>query len=577
MFIFYVPLLAINMFLNGVLVLVAGLLNIILNLNKFLDVGVVQTGWAVTLSFTNSFFGLILLVIAFGIILGIEKIGTKQLIVDLIISVFLINFSLAIAGVFIDFSQVLTEQFLSPIINSPAGIAGSLLGGSAIDKLYKPSDLTPDSPWDKLKKSVAVVYNAATASPGMVIDILFTNIFLVILVFALLAMVVTLFYRIVFLWILLILSPIIWAFRILPSTQEYWGKWWTEFWKWTMFAPSYSFFIYLAVSMANTGSINKLLDGQNFDPHSNIFLSTFTSSASYIMQFAALIIILLAGLVLSTQAGHASMKLGKGLAAKFTGLQAAGRYKDAIKGQFKKREEEKVDIAKGRVEGSRKRFASQSGPLGWAARSPKEDQKKIAEKRDEESDRIVEQLKRDPDKLKEVQKQAGSWNKVFRNPVQYRTAGNNALALAKFDKHRENEYETRLRSEGRTKPEIKDAMQKYKEAREDEYGGTGGEKRHETMLRGQGLSEEEITDSMKRYKDTHEVSSSMKRVGAKMKTMEAKQVRQDKGAKSEEDEAIEHLKHLWGHKEEHKPAGEGGAHANEKPAAGSNKDDHGHA
>lgn len=433
----YPILFIVKFFLDAIIALVAGLINIIINLNGFVNIPIVQAGWAITLSFTNSFFGLILLVIAFGIILGIEKFGTKQLVIDLIISILLINFSLAIAGAAIDFSQVLTQQFLSPL-NQYGGISESLLGASKIVIVNKPADVNSSS-WQKAKELAKDI----TLGPiSLTTDILFTDIFLLVITFALLAMVITLFYRIVMLWILLILSPIVWACRILPSTKEYWDKWWGEFWKWTLFAPSYSFFIYIAVLMASSDSMGALLGDKNLNPAANIFLSAFASSAAAIMQFVALIIILLAGLVLSTQAGHASMKLGKGLAAKFTGLKAGGRYLSAIKEQFKKKD-------RGRQHAVEKRVGNWS-KKNWSPLAIARTQKQTGERRESMAKKKLDEAFNDKkyaglsnqektDAIrKDFQEKVGGWGKRL-TPFGRESASVHAIALAELHKGRKLE------------------------------------------------------------------------------------------------------------------------------------------
>ena len=54
--------------------------------------------------------------------------------------------------------------------------------------------------------------------------------------------------RYVVLAILLILVPLVWLLWIFPATQEHWKKWWSEFIRWTFFAPAVSFFMMLTVA-----------------------------------------------------------------------------------------------------------------------------------------------------------------------------------------------------------------------------------------------------------------------------------------------------------------------------------------
>ena len=73
----------------------------------------VEVGFGIALQVANLGFVLALIIIAFATILGYnEKFGMKALLGKLILYAVLVNFSLFIAGLFIDFGQVLTDAFL---------------------------------------------------------------------------------------------------------------------------------------------------------------------------------------------------------------------------------------------------------------------------------------------------------------------------------------------------------------------------------------------------------------------------------------------------------------------------------
>jgi len=55
------------------------------------------------------------------------------------------------------------------------------------------------------------------------------------------------FIRYLWLTILMIISPIVWLFWVIPSLEGEFHKWWSKFLEWVFFAPAVSFFIYLAL------------------------------------------------------------------------------------------------------------------------------------------------------------------------------------------------------------------------------------------------------------------------------------------------------------------------------------------
>src|SRR3990167_10527810 len=75
---------------------------------------VVQIGWGVTRDLANMFFILILLGIALDYIL-FQSFGVKRALPMLIVVALLINFSLPIAGIFIDFANVFTDFFMAQV------------------------------------------------------------------------------------------------------------------------------------------------------------------------------------------------------------------------------------------------------------------------------------------------------------------------------------------------------------------------------------------------------------------------------------------------------------------------------
>ena len=65
---------------------------------------------------------------------------------------------------------------------------------------------------------------------------------------------VVLFVRIIALWLLIILSPLAYALRVIPNTEKYASQWWSEFGKYAVVGPVMAFFLWIALALVNSGS-----------------------------------------------------------------------------------------------------------------------------------------------------------------------------------------------------------------------------------------------------------------------------------------------------------------------------------
>jgi len=249
----------------------------------FTTAPVVKIGWGITRSMVNMIFALILLVIAFGTILNIDAYGLKNVLPKLIITIFLINFSLFFAGVIIDFSQVLTDFFLS-------GSQGALS-----DQLMTSLGITQQK--EGLPGIVSAAWHTFTGVPvSLLIQKFFEVILDSIATFIFLALALIFLVRIIALWILLILAPLAWALGIMPAVSgSASGKWWNSFLKWAFIAPITSFFIYLALVISDQNAKLEVLKG--FDTHKvSQFAGDFFTGLG-VMQFLAVTGILVASLI----------------------------------------------------------------------------------------------------------------------------------------------------------------------------------------------------------------------------------------------------------------------------------------
>jgi len=283
----------------------------------------VQNGWAITRGLANMFFALILLIMAVSTVLGLESFGARKLLVRLIISALLINFSLLFAGIIIDFAQVLTNYFITAA-GGTAGISANFANGLNIASVF--ADPT------NFNKTMAV--GDATALINLGIGMLFGIIVIAIATFVMLAASIFLIVRIAALWLLLIFAPLAWVSMIVPGGMvgSLWGRWWKSFFQYTFFAPIYAFFLFLAAMAVGSGSFQKAFANASVVPNdSGILSGFFGQTMPFILQYIVVIIILCGGLFVAKEFGvvgastviNAGKKAGKAT-AKYTARKGTG-------------------------------------------------------------------------------------------------------------------------------------------------------------------------------------------------------------------------------------------------------------
>jgi len=125
----------------------------LLNWTNFRKAPVVITGWNVIRDLTNMFFVFILLIIAFATILRAESYGMKQTLWKLIVAALLVNFSLVIAGVFLDFAGMLTDYFISKS-GGAQNIGETIVGYLKLQKAFVPISQSKEG-----TKTIKVCFN----------------------------------------------------------------------------------------------------------------------------------------------------------------------------------------------------------------------------------------------------------------------------------------------------------------------------------------------------------------------------------------------------------------------------------
>ena len=306
----------------GKLIYTAGLLlDGVLGIKNFTKVETVQHGWTVVRDLCNMLFALILLIIAFATILHLETYGMKQLLWKLVVAAILINFSFTLAGVIIDFSQVLTVFFVENSKNAATGgqvSATLVLGGLGFDKLFG----FDQGFWAALSNAGITTWAGPTI--GTLIELLLIIILLAVALFAVLALAILFLIRIIVLWVILIFAPLAWLCMVLPATQSIWNKWWDYLLKYSFFAPVATFLLYLAILLIQKGEIGGM--GTNTAGVQKQYISSFLNNPMNFMQYIMVIGLLVVSVLVARSMGimGASAVISMGKGAKSLALGAIG-------------------------------------------------------------------------------------------------------------------------------------------------------------------------------------------------------------------------------------------------------------
>ncbi len=319
-------------------------LDFALELNThILDNPFVETGWSIVLNFTNLGFVLAIIVIAFATIVGLQSYGMKKALWKLIVAALLVNFSLAIAGFFIEASDGLTNFFkgkiqgtsqvglstkLAAVVNPQFMLSGQEFGrlkaqvqsqnsqttssttGAASSSVPIGSQVSADSGTvlesDAERKAFVADTSGAnpfsTALKGIA-TLLFVALFTILAALTFLGLAATLLVRYIYLTFLLILSPVIWLAWIFPSTAQWWKWWWKKLLHWLIFAPMVLFFLYLTIFVVNAYPKAFVQYAPN-----NLSNQPIVMDVGYISQLVMILGILMGGLILSSKLGTVGSK-----------------------------------------------------------------------------------------------------------------------------------------------------------------------------------------------------------------------------------------------------------------------------
>ncbi|KAA0205778.1 hypothetical protein EDM68_04720 [Candidatus Uhrbacteria bacterium] len=339
-------LLIIASLLGRILVFMVDILISFASYNDFGNTIVVDRGWVVVRDLVNMFFIVILLVSAFASIIGYDEgsFHYKRVLPKLLLMAVLINFSRTLILLLVDFSQVMMLTFVNAF--QQAG-PGNLVAALKIDSVLKMAPPTAGAGTDAIGTAQAQV--GTVDQTNLILAIMLAIFMLSISLGIVVIMVGYLIFRIVGLWIALILSPIALFATALPGRLQrgmdnFTGKYWSRLSALLVGGPVMAFFLWLtfAVTQASVGEGGGLAPALNFKVNNPAvtFLTTIGNSQD-IASFIVGITLMLMGLdaaVSSAQAisetlgsfakktASASKALGKLAAtAPYLGAYYAGR------------------------------------------------------------------------------------------------------------------------------------------------------------------------------------------------------------------------------------------------------------
>lgn len=223
--------------------LFAQLLDVVVGLqNTLIKQEMVKIAWGTIRDFTNIFFILILVVIAFATILNIQKYSASSLLAKLIIAAILINFSLVIGQLIVDIFYVPAQMFVNAI---GEGMSLKIADSLQLNQLRESESRLGVLGYIPVVGTTLGLLTGDTAR--IIVQGVFNIIFLLIALFAIILGVIALLGRIPIIMLLLIVSPAIWLASVLPNTQKFYEQWWNSLFKWSIFPVVYFAGIYFAL------------------------------------------------------------------------------------------------------------------------------------------------------------------------------------------------------------------------------------------------------------------------------------------------------------------------------------------
>ncbi len=250
------------------------LLQLVASYNSFSTQREVSIMWALVRDVMNSFFIVVLIVIAFATILRWSPWQFKATLPKFIVAAFIVNFSKTICLLFINFSSAIMGTFITAIgdafpafvlaLRAPATVSFS---SDTIGGLFG-SFVSAGSRGNGLGTG-----DLAVSALTTLVSSLFSILILIIAFAAIMMFVFILLWRIIMLWMLIILSPAAFFLWAVPGKGAgYFKQWLDEFVKEVLIGPIIALMLYLDITFF-IQNIRKTADGKLYGMDVGTFLS----------------------------------------------------------------------------------------------------------------------------------------------------------------------------------------------------------------------------------------------------------------------------------------------------------------
>jgi len=180
----------------------------------------INSGWVIVRDTANVLLilGLLFIAVANAIRFQIDYYTAKMLLPRLIIAAIFVNFSQLMAMAILDLANVLTYQFIRDIqFTNLIILSGSAVGGKGVAST--------------IAYLVGTIVTSGLSSAGLAI-------FLAIVVgITLLTLIAVLIARIMIIYLLVVFSPLVFLFSVLPFTRGLTSTWWGYLTRWVFMGP----------------------------------------------------------------------------------------------------------------------------------------------------------------------------------------------------------------------------------------------------------------------------------------------------------------------------------------------------
>lgn len=327
-------------FVFGLFLILAGyLVNVAttFNFNILSDSNaILKTGWLAARDIANLGFVILAMGSALATVLRYPpEYDVRKLLPKFVAAAILVNFSMTLAAIPIQFSNVLTGFFLSRVtaVNDPSliDLAGPLVGILGPQKLLTgETDPLPPDPADSAGGALSAVLFASLAT------LIFNIIFTLLMAILLLAFAVMLISRYFILTFLIIFAPLACLFYIFPALKDKWSMWNSEYIKWVFIGPGMMFFVYMAIVVAEKLPSTALKGGEVLG------MSGLGGLLEQFINLSFITAILVMGLIAAGKTGTGAGKMaigaangiGKGAKKFFNNQVTKFASKDSVPGQF---------------------------------------------------------------------------------------------------------------------------------------------------------------------------------------------------------------------------------------------------